>query len=171
MLCTYGDRTLKNVNCNISTVWIIILSCFSLRQHKMSALFYFTLIFTSGIFEIIQNSVLHACIVISLAITRTETSHELIKSRMENGRFVNSFNPQYESPHFGLVLAWKITSSDNTRLPSSKRALDVLLPVIRHEKPEELYFKEPGLRFIWIGHASCFIQMNNFRFLVDPVFR
>lgn len=90
---------------------------------------------------------------------------------MENGRFVNSFNPQYQSSHFGNVLAWKFTSSDNTRLPSTKRALDVLLPVIRHEKPEELYLKEAGLRFIWIGHASSFVQMNNFRFLTDPVFR
>lgn len=90
---------------------------------------------------------------------------------MENGRFVNSFNPQYQLSHFGNVLAWKITSSDNTRLPSTKRALDVLLPVIRHEKPEELYLKEAGLRFIWIGHASSFVQMNNFRFLTDPVFR
>ncbi|CAF3494776.1 unnamed protein product [Rotaria sp. Silwood1] len=45
-----------------------------------------------------------------------------------------------------------------------------MLPVIRHEKSEELYLTKLGLRFIWIGHASCFVQMNNFRFLVDPVF-
>jgi hypothetical protein len=90
---------------------------------------------------------------------------------MENGRYVNSFNPQYKKPHFGLVLKWKITSRDNTRLPSKKGELDKILPVIRHEKPEELYLTKPGLRFIWIGHASCFVQMNNFRFLVDPIFR
>ncbi|CAF3861919.1 unnamed protein product [Rotaria sp. Silwood1] len=45
-----------------------------------------------------------------------------------------------------------------------------MLPVIRHEKSEELYLTKLGLRFIWIGHASCFVQMNNFRFLVDPIF-
>lgn len=90
---------------------------------------------------------------------------------MENGRFVNSFNPQYQMPHIALVLAWKITSTDNTRLPTRRRALDVLLPVVRHKNPEDLNLKKPGLRFIWIGHASCLVQMNNFRFLVDPVFR
>ncbi|CAF3568092.1 unnamed protein product [Rotaria sp. Silwood1] len=98
-------------------------------------------------------------------------SNELVKSRLENGRFINSFNPQYKLSHLGLVLIWEITSPDNTRLPSNKKDPDKILPVIRHEKPKEFYLTKPGLRFIWIGHASCFIQMNNFRFLVDPVFR
>ncbi len=90
---------------------------------------------------------------------------------MENGRFVNSFNPEYKLPHFGQFLAWKITSRDKTGLPCDKKELDKMLPIIRHAKPEDLYLTKPGLRYIWIGHASCFVQMNNFRFLLDPVFR
>ena len=109
--------------------------------------------------------------VTTVATTTEEASNELIKSRMKNGRFINSFNPQYKLPHAGLVLVWKITSRDNTRLPCNKKELDKMLPIIRHEIREDLYLKKPGLRFIWIGHASCFVQMNNFRFLVDPVFR
>jgi hypothetical protein len=110
-------------------------------------------------------------IVTAVATTTDEASNELVKSRLENGRFSNSFNPQYKLPGIGLVLIWKITSVDNTRLPSNKKELDKMLPVIRHEKPKELYLIRAGIRFIWIGHASCFVQMNNFRFLVDPVFR
>ncbi|CAF2684203.1 unnamed protein product [Rotaria sp. Silwood2] len=102
--------------------------------------------------------------------TTDKVSNELAKSRLENGRFINSFNPQYTLPHLGHVLIWKITAPDNTRLPSNKKELDKMLPIIRYEKLEELYLTKPGLRFIWIGHASCFVQMNNFRFLVDPVF-
>ncbi|CAF4658432.1 unnamed protein product, partial [Rotaria magnacalcarata] len=68
------------------------------------------------------------------------------------------------------VLSRKITSPKNTRLPSSKQELDRILPVIRYNRPEELYLTTYGLRFIWIAHASCFVPMNNFRFLLDPVF-
>jgi len=95
---------------------------------------------------------------------------ELSRSQMVDGRYINSFNLQYKLPSFGKIIWWKITAKDNTRLPSDRKALDTLLPVIRHEKPEELYLNKSGIRFIWIGHASCYIQMNNFRFLVDPVF-
>ena len=100
-----------------------------------------------------------------------DTLEPLVPSRLENGRFVNSFNPQYKLPSFGHVLYWKITTSDNARVPTNKNELDRLLPVIQHEKLEDFYLSKPGLRFIWIGHASCLIQMNNFRFLLDPVFR
>jgi hypothetical protein len=110
-------------------------------------------------------------IVTAVATTTDNASTELVKSRIENGRFSNSFNPQYEFPNIGLFLISKFASRDNTRLPSNKKELDKMLPVIRHENPKELYLKKAGLRFIWIGHASCFVQMNNFRFLVDPVFR
>ena len=109
-------------------------------------------------------------IVTAVATTIDKASNELVKSRIENGRFINSFNPQYKLPHPGLFLIWKITSRDNTRLPSNKKELDKMLPVIRHEKSEELYLTKLGLRFIWIGHSSCFVQMNNFQFIVDPVF-
>ena len=137
----------------------------------MNTLLYFTLILTTGNVEMMLNFVFNTCIITCLGITTAADSNEFLKSRMEDGRFVNSFNPQYQLPHVALVLAWKITSSDNTRLPTKRRALDVLLPVVRHINPEELHLKQPGIRFIWIGHASCLIQMNNFRFLVDPVFR
>jgi hypothetical protein len=110
-------------------------------------------------------------IVTAVATTTDTASNELVKSRIENGRYVNSFNPKFKLPSPKLVLRWKIGTPVNTRLPVTIQELDKILPVIRHEKPKELYRTRSGLRFIWIGHASCFVQMNNFRFLVDPVFR
>ncbi|CAM4954865.1 unnamed protein product [Rotaria socialis] len=109
-------------------------------------------------------------VVTAVATTVEKVSNELVKSQMKNGRFINSFNPKFKLPHLGHVLSWKITSPKNTRLPSSKQELDRILPIIRYQRPEELYLTTSGLRFIWIGHASCFVQMNNFRFLVDPIF-
>ncbi|CAF1583151.1 unnamed protein product [Rotaria magnacalcarata] len=108
--------------------------------------------------------------VAATALTTDTTSDELVKSRIENGRYVNSFNPEFKFPSPALTLKWILFAPDNKRLPSTIQELDKMLPVIQHEKPNELYRITPGLRFIWIGHASCFIQMNNFRFLVDPVF-
>ncbi|CAF4049160.1 unnamed protein product [Adineta steineri] len=58
----------------------------------------------------------------------------------------------------------------NTQLPYSKKELDKFLPIIRHNNSEELFRTTSGIRFIWIGHATCYIQMNNFRFLLDPIF-
>jgi hypothetical protein len=52
--------------------------------------------------------------VTALRTTADKASNELVASRMENGRFINSFNPQYKSSHLRLVLVWKMTSSDNT---------------------------------------------------------
>ncbi len=103
-------------------------------------------------------------------VPKPKTTDELVKSRKENGRYVNSFNPKFKLPNAVLVLMWKIGALANKRLPDTQE-LDKILPVIRHEKPEELNRTTAGLRFIWIGHASCYVQMNNFRFLVDPVFR
>ena len=90
---------------------------------------------------------------------------------MEKGRYVNSFNPEFKFPSPAIILKWKINAPVNTRLPATKKELDEMLPVIRHKTPDELYGAKFGLRLIWIGHASCYIQMNNFRFLIDPVFR
>lgn len=118
----------------------------------MFTVFYFTLIITTAVTVEDQNR------------------YELVKSRMENGRFINSFNPKFKLPNLGQVLSWKITSPKNTRLPSTKEELDKILPVIKHKKTEDIYLTTSGLRFIWIGHASALIQMNNFRFLIDPVF-
>ncbi|CAF3940185.1 unnamed protein product [Rotaria sordida] len=106
----------------------------------------------------------------TITTSMDKSSNGLIKSRKENGRFINSFNPKFKLPNLGHTLSWKTSAPDNTRLPFTKTELDKILPVIQHKKPKELYRTTPGLRFIWIGHASCFIQMNNFRFLVDPVF-
>ncbi|UJR20371.1 hypothetical protein I4U23_023503 [Adineta vaga] len=103
-------------------------------------------------------------------ITTTNASDELPKSRMENGRYSNSFNSEFKFPSAAVILRWKFTTRRNTKLPNTKQELDRLLPVIRHSKSEELYQTKFGIRFIWIGHASSYVQMNNFRFLLDPVF-
>ncbi|CAF0775449.1 unnamed protein product [Adineta steineri] len=99
-----------------------------------------------------------------------KTSDKLIKSRKENGRYTNSFNPKFKFPSPALAIKWKMSTGVNTQLPYSKKELDKFLPIIRHNNSEELFRTTSGIRFIWIGHATCYIQMNNFRFLLDPIF-
>lgn len=99
----------------------------------------------------------------------SSTDDEYVKSRQENGRYVNSFNKEFKLPDFSAVLRWKCSSKDNTNLPPNAEELDRVLPV-RHPKPDEIVKKSPGLRFIWIGHATCLVQIDDFIFITDPVF-
>ena len=102
--------------------------------------------------------------------TRVEPPADgLIKARREGGRFVNSFNPQFKKPSLPTVLRWALGAPNNTRLPREPERLDELLPVIKHRK-EEIFQEPSGLRFLWIGHASCLVQMDDFIFLTDPLF-
>jgi N-acyl-phosphatidylethanolamine-hydrolysing phospholipase D len=94
---------------------------------------------------------------------------ELAKSRIENGSYVNSFNPKLKLPGFGTIFRWKIGSTNHTNLPADTEELNKSLPVLK-PKPDEIWKTSPGLRFIWIGHATCLVQMDDFMFLTDPVF-
>lgn len=93
----------------------------------------------------------------------------LIKARREGGRFVNSFNPKYKKPGFFTLLRWVTRAPNHTGLPREPETLDEALPVIKHRK-EEIFQESTGLRLLWIGHASCLVQMDDFIFLTDPLF-
>ena len=93
---------------------------------------------------------------------------QLTKSRIENCQYVNSFNPEFQLFKFTTLVRF-LFSKNNTNLPADPEELDESLPVIKHEK-HEILKDGPGLRFIWIGHASCLVQMDDFIFLTDPVF-
>ena len=102
--------------------------------------------------------------------TASSTSDDqYIKSRREHRRYINSFNPEFRLPGVAKVFRYMFTTPKNTNLPATNEELDRTLPIIRHT-PEEILKTTSGLRFIWIGHATCFIQMDDFTFLTDPVF-
>ncbi|CAF1198695.1 unnamed protein product [Rotaria sordida] len=106
----------------------------------------------------------------SLATTDSGISDdELIKSKKEHNRYINSFNPKFKLPGYATVFRWMVGAPNNTRLPANIEELNKLLPVIKHE-PHEIVKMSPGLRFIWIGHATCLVQIDDFIFLTDPVF-
>ena len=93
---------------------------------------------------------------------------QLVKSQRKSGQYVNSFNSEFRLPNFTTLMRF-LLSKNNTNLPADPKELDKSLPVIQHKKSEILK-DGPGLRFIWIGHASCLVQMDDFIFLTDPVF-
>jgi N-acyl-phosphatidylethanolamine-hydrolysing phospholipase D len=105
----------------------------------------------------------------SLTTDSSSTDDELVKSRIENGCYVNSFNPEFKLPGFTAIFRWKFGESNNTRLPDDIEELNKSLPVLK-PNPDEIWKTTPGLRFIWIGHASCLVQMDDFMFLTDPAF-
>jgi len=105
----------------------------------------------------------------SLTTDNSLSDNELVKSRIENGCYINSFNPEFKMPGFTTILRWMVTSPNNTRLPSNTEELNASLPVLK-PNPDEIWKTTPGLRFLWIGHASCLVQMDDFMFLTDPVF-
>jgi N-acyl-phosphatidylethanolamine-hydrolysing phospholipase D len=99
----------------------------------------------------------------------SSSNDELVRSRREDGRYVNSFNSEFKMPSYAVLFRFIFRTTDNTRLPADIEELNRELPVIKHT-PEEVVKTSPGLRFIWIGHASCLVQMDDFIFLTDPVF-
>ncbi|CAF0813172.1 unnamed protein product [Adineta steineri] len=99
----------------------------------------------------------------------SKTADGYVKSRIENGCYVNAFNPEFKMPSFPTVLRWMFGAPNNTNLPRNTEELNNALPIIKHQ-PNEIVTNSSGLRFIWIGHASCFVQMDDFTFLTDPVF-
>ncbi|UJR06792.1 hypothetical protein I4U23_011079 [Adineta vaga] len=105
----------------------------------------------------------------STSITTNSDIDEPIKSSvMEDDRYINSFNPKFFAPEKLKAFRW-LFSKNHTNLPTNPEELNETLPIIEHKR-EEILKKSPGLRFLWIGHASCLVQIDNFVFLTDPVF-
>lgn len=92
---------------------------------------------------------------------------QYIKAVALHGRYSNNFNPQFEMPGASKFVQWKCTK-DETNLPNATD-LNKILPV-NHPKKEEVFTESNGLRFLWIGHASCLVQMDDFIFVTDPIF-
>ena len=94
---------------------------------------------------------------------------EYVEARQENGRFINSFNTHFKLPGFATIARWALGEPNNTNLPRNLKDLDETLPVISHNKGE-FFTEKTGLRFIWVGHATCLVQMDDFIFITDPLF-
>ena len=105
----------------------------------------------------------------SASPTTDATTDGFPTARKENGCFTNSFNPEFKMPNYATILRWVFRAPNMTNLPPNTEDLDKELPVIKHTKSE--IFTEPsGLHFIWIGHATCLVQMDDFVFITDPIF-
>ncbi|CAF0936806.1 unnamed protein product [Didymodactylos carnosus] len=103
-----------------------------------------------------------------MATNDTDEVFQLQNAVEEKGRFINSFNRNFKLPDFSSIFRFIFVTTNNTGLPAGPNEIDEKLPIVRHNQSDIL--KPKGLRFIWIGHASCFVQMNGFNFLTDPVF-
>jgi N-acyl-phosphatidylethanolamine-hydrolysing phospholipase D len=103
------------------------------------------------------------------ATISSSSDDEFVKSRMENGCYVNSFNPKFKMPGFGTIFRWVVGSTNHTNLPADIEELNKSLPVIK-PNTDEISKISSSIRFVWIGHASCLVQMEGFMFLTDPVF-
>jgi N-acyl-phosphatidylethanolamine-hydrolysing phospholipase D len=97
------------------------------------------------------------------------TGNELVEARLINGAYTNSFNPRFRMPSVSTIVRWMFRAPNNTRLPANLDDLDQILPVIKHRK-DDIFKEKTGLRLLWIGHASCLVQIDDFIFLTDPVF-
>jgi len=85
-------------------------------------------------------------------------------SHYQDGQFVNTL-PQ--SPYL-LGETWDVfveqLFGDQLRHPPSDIPVIPILPTSLSTPPS------PGLRAMWIGHAGVLVEMDGFRFFVDPVF-
>ncbi|MDA9983022.1 MBL fold metallo-hydrolase [Gammaproteobacteria bacterium] len=81
-----------------------------------------------------------------------------------DGEFVNTLpHPSLES---GDVWGYFTEQffGDQTRVPPSAIPLSVIPPASIQTQPR------PGLRAIWFGHSSVYVELDGLRLLIDPVF-
>jgi len=102
-----------------------------------------------------------------------ELAETLSKPIFKNGVFSNPWST-WSDTKFSNVLKWALFTKNNTNLPSDKKILDQTLPVhpITDEQIND-FCKEGNpeqLKMIWIGHATCLVNIENCIVLVDPVF-
>ncbi|KAH3819066.1 N-acyl-phosphatidylethanolamine-hydrolyzing phospholipase D-like [Dreissena polymorpha] len=103
-------------------------------------------------------------------VTPVEDPGKLAEPLVENGCFKNPF-PTYREPTFRnlMSLIWAFQTQDKSNVPSKEMILNQTLPM---EKPDFKKFEsEPGnnLKYMWVGHASCLVKVDDLTILTDPV--
>lgn len=82
----------------------------------------------------------------------------------QDGTFVNiQPHPPLKTAEFWDYLVEQL-SGDQVRVPPSDIPVMAITPALLQP------FPVTGLRAIWLGHSSVYIELDGFRLLVDPVF-
>jgi len=85
-------------------------------------------------------------------------------SHYQDGKFANTLpHPPLESGDVWGYLKEQFFG-DQMRVPPSAIPISAILPASMQTQPP------PGLRAIWLGHSSVYIELDGLRLLVDPVF-
>ncbi len=102
-----------------------------------------------------------------------ETDEPLSMPLLKNNKFSNPW-PTWSDTKLNNLLKWKLTMPNNTRLPRDQKELDETLPVhqVTDEEIKSFCAQDTSdrIRVLWIGHATCLVNMENCVILVDPLF-
>ncbi|GEO06287.1 membrane protein [Adhaeribacter aerolatus] len=82
-------------------------------------------------------------------------------NKLIDGMFANG--DELYQPAFVNVLKWKLAENPQKK---EKAADDYTPPV----KPDPDFFSSAEDALVWLGHASFLLRLNNFTFIIDPVF-
>lgn len=97
---------------------------------------------------------------------------EVTKScRDKHGRWTNPWST-WRFPSYPTLLRFLLLDKDNSKVPSSKEALDAELPVMEpyFVRSPDLSESGPGLRVTWLGHATVLVEIDGLNILTDPIF-
>uniref|UniRef100_A0A8C6UQE0 N-acyl-phosphatidylethanolamine-hydrolyzing phospholipase D n=1 Tax=Neogobius melanostomus TaxID=47308 RepID=A0A8C6UQE0_9GOBI len=89
----------------------------------------------------------------------------------KHGRWTNPWST-WRFPSYPTLLRFLLLDKDNSKVPSSKEALDAELPVMEpyFARNPDLSESSPGLRVTWLGHATVLVEMDGLNILTDPIF-
>ncbi|KAK6746770.1 hypothetical protein RB195_000186 [Necator americanus] len=106
---------------------------------------------------------------VAMTSSSSQSPSDFAKPLRDNGRFANppSFDKWTGVPGFWSLLKWRLFEKDNSNIPDDNAELDEVLPVHNGTKFES---KSKAEMFAtWLGHATVLVQMEDIRFITDPV--
>jgi hypothetical protein len=112
-------------------------------------------------------------------------SGPILRSLQVVGRFVNPW-PEWEDRNtgdFAAVLWWQLTRKCRNGIPKEQTVIDDTLPVQKpnfellesfHQLSQQATLEQnpnpPVMSCTWFGQSTCFVQMDGYNILTDPIF-
>lgn len=97
----------------------------------------------------------------------SKSSPDFVTCKFEKGKFISPW-PQKEKG-LGALLKWQMSSKNKIIFPTLKGASSSTCIKALQVKKSKLFVTDRP-HVTWIGHATCYFQLEGLHFITDPIF-